>query len=274
MNNTDLRRKSNARRYSRAMATADKDAITFRDPFAVEGNIYLTTPVHHRSKSTPQRSPSPSTRGSFTMDIVLEDLSSGVTNSSNNGTSELTRKRRNDNIEERMTEHPVTQNQPSFNTASILNTERHVKKAKTDAAAAYDNVDITMDDKEVFKEDPEWIPDMDVFESLPHVRVVWKGTPLAIDHMPYYEELHPGEVNIASTLRLTPEQYLKCRRALILAAQEFDKMHIAFRKSDAQKCVRIDVNKTSTLWSVFSRLGWFNPRSATTTAVNSPSSST
>lgn len=83
---------------------------------------------------------------------------------------------------------------------------------------------------------------------------------MEIEHLPYYELLHPGEVNIASILRLTPEQYLKCRRSLILAAEQFDKLHIAFRKSDAQKCVRIDVNKTSTLWSVFSRLGWFNPR--------------
>jgi hypothetical protein len=88
----------------------------------------------------------------------------------------------------------------------------------------------------------------------------YKGSPLAIDNLPFYEFLHPGEVHIASTLRLTPEQYLKCRRSLILAAQEFDKLHIPFRKSDAQKCVRIDVNKTSTLWSVFSRLGWLTPR--------------
>lgn len=80
--------------------------------------------------------------------------------------------------------------------------------------------------------------------------------------MPYYDLLHPGEVVIASTLRLTPEQYLKCRRSLVLAAQDFDGMDLAFRKSDAQKCVRIDVNKTSTLWSIFSRLGWFKPRSA------------
>jgi hypothetical protein len=85
---------------------------------------------------------------------------------------------------------------------------------------------------------------------------------LAIDHLPHYHRLNPGEVNIASTLRLTPEQYLKCKRLLIINAQEYDKSHLVFRKSDAQKCVRIDVNKTSTLWSVFSRLGWLNPRSA------------
>jgi hypothetical protein len=140
---TDLRRKSNARRYSRAMATADKDTFQM--------NTYIAC---NRSKSTPQRSPSPSTRGSFTMDI------SGV----------KSWKRRNMDAEPPV----VTQNQPAFNTTSILNTERHVKKAKTDAAAAYDKVDITLSDQQIFK-DPQWIPDMDVFENLPSVRVVWKG---------------------------------------------------------------------------------------------------
>ncbi|KAI8991724.1 Homeodomain-like protein, partial [Mycotypha africana] len=134
-----------------------------------------------------------------------------------------------------------------------------VKKSKTDAAAAYDQVDINVSDEEAFKDDPRWIPNMNAFNQASPVQVVWKGTPLNIQSMPYYNLLHPGEVNIASTLRLTPEQYLKCRRALILAAREFDKLHVNFRKSDAQKCVRIDVNKTSTLWGAFKRLGWFNP---------------
>ncbi|KAF1804156.1 hypothetical protein FB192DRAFT_1278627 [Mucor lusitanicus] len=213
-------------------SSSSQDVITFRDPFSTEGHCYLTAPAaaanaashHHspsnRSKSIPTRSPSPSTRGSFTMDIFEDG--------------------------------------PTF--SALLNTERNVKKSKTDAAAAYDNVDITMSDETIFQ-DPEWIPDMEAFDAVPAVRVVWKGSPLSIDHLPHYELLHPGEVHIASTLRLTPEQYLKCRRSLILAAQEFDKLHIPFRKSDAQKCVRIDVNKTSTLWSVFSRLGWLTPSS-------------
>lgn len=163
LDNHDLRRKSNARRYSRAMATADKDAITFNDPFAVEGNVYLSTKNNNRCKSTPTRSPSPSTRGSFTMDIF-----DGV----------LVNEKKRRNTATTVTESLVTQQQqqiiPAFSTTSILNTERHVKKAKTDAAAAYDNVDITLSDQDIFQ-DPEWIPDMNVFEALPHVRVVWKG---------------------------------------------------------------------------------------------------
>ncbi|CAO3683410.1 hypothetical protein G6F70_006966 [Rhizopus microsporus] len=170
-----------------------------------------------RVKSIPRRSPSPSTRHCFTMN--LSDL------------------------------YSKKKPQP-----------KQTKKSKSDTAALYDALDITQPDKEFFQDDPQWIPNMDAFAQYPHVKAVWKGTPLDISHMPYYELLHPGEVEIASILRLTPEQYLRCRRALIVGAQQFDKLQMTFRKSDAQKCVRIDVNKTSTLWTVFSRLGWFNPR--------------
>ncbi|OBZ89313.1 SWIRM domain-containing protein laf2 [Choanephora cucurbitarum] len=219
---SDQRRKSNARRYSKVMALPDNDVLSYTG--------------RSKKKAIPRRSPSPHIQGSFMMDVY-----DGVLNY---------RKRRN----EEMTD--VTPNQPSY--ANILTTERHIKKAKTDAAAAYDRVDISVDDEEVF-DDPRWIPDMTVFQRSPAVKVIWKGSPLSIQHLPFYDLLHPGEVTIASTLRLTPEQYLKCRRSLIMAAQEFDRMNVAFRKSDAQKCVRIDVNKTSTLWSVFNQLGWFKP---------------
>ncbi|KAF7727475.1 hypothetical protein EC973_007453 [Apophysomyces ossiformis] len=132
------------------------------------------------------------------------------------------------------------------------------KKAKTTAAAAYDQVDVTVDDALVF--DKAWVPSVQVFENRPGVRIVWKGSPLAIQSFPYYNKLHPSEVSIASTLRLTPEQYLKCKRTLVLAAQESAKARRAFRKSDAQKLCRIDVNKVSLLWSVFNRLGWLGPK--------------
>lgn len=50
--------------------------------------------------------------------------------------------------------------------------DRHMKKAKTEAAVAYDNIDIHVPDSQVF--DPEWMPSFEVFNEKP-VRVVWKG---------------------------------------------------------------------------------------------------
>jgi len=78
--------------------------------------------------------------------------------------------------------------------------------------------------------------------------------------MPYFDKLHPGEATIAATLRLTPEQYLKCKWALVLAAKEADETGALFRKSEAQKVCCIDVNKTSVLWNAFGRLGWLGSK--------------
>lgn len=74
--------------------------------------------------------------------------------------------------------------------------------------------------------------------------------------MPYFEKLHSGEATIAATLRLTPEQYLKCKWALVLAAKDAYENNTPFRKSEAQKVCCIDVNKTSVLWNAFGKLGW------------------
>ncbi|KAF8931257.1 hypothetical protein BGZ58_007728 [Dissophora ornata] len=88
--------------------------------------------------------------------------------------------------------------------------------------------------------------------------VVWKGHPLSVVGKPGYEQLHPYEVHVASTLRLSPAQYLSCKRTLILASREYFATPDGkqFRKSDAQKLCRIDVNKTSRLWEVFAKVGW------------------
>ncbi|CAO3652304.1 unnamed protein product [Cunninghamella blakesleeana] len=122
----------------------------------------------------------------------------------------------------------------------------------------YDHINLSIQDKDIY--DVSWMPLWKDFDHRPHIRVVWKGSPLMIHQLPYYHELHTNECSIASTLRLSPEQYLKCKRALILTAQVFYQHGLPFRKSDAQKVCRIDVNKTSCLWNAFNRLGWFQPR--------------
>jgi len=90
------------------------------------------------------------------------------------------------------------------------------------------------------------------------------GQPLSVIGKPGYDQLHPHEAQIASTLRLSPAQYLSCKKTLILASRQFYavKGGKQFRKSDAQKLCRIDVNKTSQLWEVFARIGWLEGLSA------------
>lgn len=99
---------------------------------------------------------------------------------------------------------------------------------------------------------------IDVLDRITPPTVYWKGHPMPVVGRPGYELLHPHEAYIASTLRLSPAQYLGCKRTLILASREYfaRKDGKQFRKSDAQKLCRIDVNKTSRLWEVFARIGW------------------
>ncbi|KAF9968991.1 hypothetical protein BGZ65_012411, partial [Modicella reniformis] len=78
--------------------------------------------------------------------------------------------------------------------------------------------------------------------------------PLTED-MPGYGFLHPHEIQVSSSLRLVPAQYIHCKRTLIMASREYRTVLSGkpFRKSDAQKLCRIDVNKTSRLWEFFTK---------------------
>ncbi|ORZ21619.1 hypothetical protein BCR42DRAFT_407939 [Absidia repens] len=147
---------------------------------------------------------------------------------------------------------------PTSSTCTPLNAGMGLNSSKVKANTSfYDHVDLSVDDQYVY--DLSWRPLWESIDKKPSVRVVWKGSPLSIHSLPYYDHLHPKEKTMASTLRLTPEQYLKCKRALILSAQVFYEHGMQFRKSDAQKVCRIDVNKTSCLWGAFNRLGWLLP---------------
>ncbi|CAG8433625.1 10920_t:CDS:1 [Diversispora eburnea] len=87
-------------------------------------------------------------------------------------------------------------------------------------------------------------------------KITWKGQPLSISHLPHFNALHPKEVIVASTLRLTPVQYLTSKNTLVSAAQRYVQRSLPFRKSDAQKLLRIDVNKASKLWEFFQQVKW------------------
>lgn len=124
-----------------------------------------------------------------------------------------------------------------------------------EAAMAFDAIDIDSSDQEFYP--TGWVPFREALDRVP-VKVCWKGAPLSIHGQPYYNELHPVEASMASILRLSPVQYLRCKRTLILAARTLQLQQIPFTKSVAQKLCRVDVNKTSALWTAFGQLGWFH----------------
>ncbi|CAG8459427.1 22740_t:CDS:1 [Cetraspora pellucida] len=86
--------------------------------------------------------------------------------------------------------------------------------------------------------------------------ITWKGQPLSIAHLPHYDALHHTEAHVVSVLRLTPVQYLTGKHTLVSAAQRYAQRSLPFRKSDAQKLLRIDVNKASKLWEFFQQVKW------------------
>ncbi|KAG9287108.1 hypothetical protein G9A89_001002 [Geosiphon pyriformis] len=86
--------------------------------------------------------------------------------------------------------------------------------------------------------------------------ITWKSAPLSIQHLPHYEALHETEAYVASILRLTPIQYINAKHSLITAKRRYDARLLPFRKSDAQKFLRTDVNKASKLWEFFTQLQW------------------
>ncbi|KAI7870342.1 Homeodomain-like protein [Spinellus fusiger] len=249
---THTKRKSAVRLYSKTMATAPSGSITCR------GSDIFTLPPDRRMNPLSSKLHTP-----CLVKITSRHPSSSLSHTPMHYTESPShvraavervlppgqKKRRGKKYE---ADHPK---RTKASTLPLL------KKSKADVCAVYNKIDLSLDDCDVY-EDISWIPKNEVFNTSSPIRVTWKGSHLKISHLPFYERLHSGEVHIASTLRLTPEQFLRCKRTLILAAYQRAKSGLQLRKSDAQKLCRIDVNKTSTLWSVFHQLGWFCPPSS------------
>jgi hypothetical protein len=92
------------------------------------------------------------------------------------------------------------------------------------------------------------------------LKAEWKGSPTVLDNDPNRHLLHPAEIQLASTLRLSCATYLTSKRRIFqsrLHALKIGKEE--FRRTDAQQACKIDVNKASRLWAVFNRVGWFDP---------------
>ncbi|RUS22410.1 hypothetical protein BC937DRAFT_89332, partial [Endogone sp. FLAS-F59071] len=265
-------RKNNVRSFHRMRALLSSElpivgkyANAHKHPHTAAGTY------RHRVKNTPIRSPSASSESdgdslvnipTFQLDVYerfLRDPGYYLVNATFDALSLIgehldSSHQTSDNNLEALQEAPSSPNSvimidDVMDNISSLPTSKHAFD-KHNVKGIYDS--ITSEDEE------QWIPINNTLEARTP-RVAWKGSPLSIRDMPYYSSLRPKEARIASVMRLTPMQYIKCKHTLILAAQHHAQQGQPFKKSDAQKLCRVDVNKTSKLWEIFGDLGWLGP---------------
>lgn len=107
---------------------------------------------------------------------------------------------------------------------------------------------------------PDYSPDTDTLPKNNNrsLKVEWKGQPMDLRNDPNASKLHPSEVLLASTLRLPCNVYLDSKRRLFYEKVSRAKSGMQFRRTDAQKACRIDVNKASRLFAAFEKVGWLN----------------
>ncbi|KAJ2334725.1 hypothetical protein GGI00_001714 [Coemansia sp. RSA 2681] len=85
--------------------------------------------------------------------------------------------------------------------------------------------------------------------------VKWnKADPINVSDKPMADKLAPAESHCCSVLRILPEQYLAIKLTLLKEGRT--RLPGSFKKRDAQRLCRIDVNKTSKIYEWFVTLGW------------------
>lgn len=104
---------------------------------------------------------------------------------------------------------------------------------------------------------PDYCPPLDTLPNNKCLKTEWKGQALNLDNDPHKHLLHPAEVQLASTLRLSCASYLTSKRRIFQEKVQRTRNGQEFRKTDSQKACKIDVNKASKLWASFERVGWF-----------------
>lgn len=86
----------------------------------------------------------------------------------------------------------------------------------------------------------------------------WKGQSMNLNNDSIIQKLHPAEIHLASVLRLPGNVYMDSKRRLFLEKFTRFKKRLPFRRTDAQKACRIDVNKASRLFAAYEKAGWLN----------------
>ncbi|KAJ1870328.1 hypothetical protein H4R99_007205 [Coemansia sp. RSA 1722] len=85
--------------------------------------------------------------------------------------------------------------------------------------------------------------------------VKWtKAEPIDIHDRPLADKLAPAERHCCSVLRILPEQYIAIKQTLLREGRA--RQPGSFKKRDAQRLCRIDVNKTSKIYEWFVNIGW------------------
>ncbi|KAJ1819423.1 hypothetical protein LPJ56_003650 [Coemansia sp. RSA 2599] len=85
--------------------------------------------------------------------------------------------------------------------------------------------------------------------------VKWtKAEPIDIKDRPLADKLAAAERHCCSVLRILPEQYIAIKQTLLREGRS--RPPGTFKKRDAQRLCRIDVNKTSKIYEWFVNIGW------------------
>ncbi|RCK54489.1 hypothetical protein Cantr_04498 [Candida viswanathii] len=108
---------------------------------------------------------------------------------------------------------------------------------------------------------PDYSPDVSTLppKNAKCLKIEWKGQPMDLSNDPNLHKLtHPAEITLASILRLPVAVYLDSKRRFFYEKVNRIRSGKTFRRTDAQKACRIDVNKASRLFAAFEKVGWLN----------------
>lgn len=112
-----------------------------------------------------------------------------------------------------------------------------------------------------YKQIKDYCPSLDTLPSTNKcLKTDWKGQSMDLSNDPLIDELHPAEVVLASILRLPCAVYLDSKRRIFQEKVKRMKYNLPFRRTDAQKSCKIDVNKASRLFASFEKVGWFDEK--------------
>ncbi|CAB4254857.1 similar to Saccharomyces cerevisiae YAL034C FUN19 Non-essential protein of unknown function [Maudiozyma barnettii] len=109
---------------------------------------------------------------------------------------------------------------------------------------------------------PDYSPSIDTLPkgNTKCLKIEWKGSPMNLSLDPLKDQLHPAELILAQVLRLPCDLYLDSKRRFFLEKVYRLKKGLPFRRTDAQKACRIDVNKASRLYAAFENVGWLKDK--------------